>query len=157
MTDTRKVLVFDMDGTIADFYGVDGWLDAILARDTKPYATAKPLVDMDVLITLLLALKAFGWTIAITSWLAKSSTAEYDAKVARAKTEWLARYGFPYDILNIVPYGTDKSSVTEKLGVVQILFDDEEPNLKAWRNGSAVNAKTDIIKFLLMLYETEMI
>ena len=156
MKDT-KVLVFDMDGTIADFYGVDGWLEAIYARDTKPYAQAKPLVDMDVLTTLLDALKAMGWTIAVTSWLAKVTTDEYDARVRQAKIEWLQRYGFPVDVLNIVPYGTDKSEVTAKLGGVQILFDDEEPNLKAWRNGSAVNAKNDIIRFLLMLYEMEML
>lgn len=156
MKDT-KVLVFDMDGTIADFYGVDGWFESILAQDVKPYAQAKPLVDMDVLNTVLEALKGFGWVIAVTSWLAKTSTNEYDARVKEAKIDWLTRYGFPVDVLNIVPYGTDKSSVTADLGGVQILFDDEEPNLKAWRNGSAVNAKTDIIKFLLMLYNMEMV
>ena len=153
----NKTLVFDMDGTIADFYGVQGWLESILAEDVKPYATAKPIYDMDVLNTILDALKGFGWRIAVTSWLAKSTTDEYDRKVTKAKLAWLAENGFPYDIVNIVPYGTDKSSVTAKLGGVQILFDDEEQNLKAWRNGSAVNAKNDIIKFLLTLYETEMI
>lgn len=151
----NKILVFDMDGTIADFYGVDGWLESILAKDIKPYATAEPLYDMDVLTTILDALKTLGWKIAITSWLAKTSTKEYDEKVKEAKIAWLERYDFPYDILNIVPYGTDKSRVTEGLGGIQILFDDEEPNLKAWRNGSAVNANNDIIKFLLTLYEAE--
>lgn len=150
-----KMLVFDMDGTIADFYGVDGWLDSILARDTRPYREAKPIYDMDVLNAVLDALKNLGWTIAVTSWLAKNSTKEYDEAVKTVKTEWLKRMGFPYDILNIVKYGMDKSTVTENLGGVQILFDDEDNNLKAWRNGSAVNAKNDIIKFLLTLYEAE--
>ena len=76
-----KMLVFDMDGTIADFYGVDGWLDAILARDTKPYRDAKPIYDMDVLNTVLEALKDLGWTVAVTSWLAKNSTEKYDKAV----------------------------------------------------------------------------
>ena len=67
----NKTLVFDMDGTIADFYNVQGWLESILAEDVKPYATAKPIYDMDVLNTILDALKGFGWRIAVTSWLAK--------------------------------------------------------------------------------------
>jgi hypothetical protein len=33
----NKTLVFDMDGTIADFYGVTGWLDYLKAEDTTPY------------------------------------------------------------------------------------------------------------------------
>ena len=31
----NKVLVFDMDGTIADFYGVDGWLDCLMDEEQK--------------------------------------------------------------------------------------------------------------------------
>ena len=37
---------FDMDGTIADLYGVDGWLDNLINEDTRPYDIAKPLVNM---------------------------------------------------------------------------------------------------------------
>ena len=65
--DMNKTLVFDMDGTIADFYGVQGWLESILAEDVKPYATAKPIYDMDVLSTILDGLKGFGWRVAVTS------------------------------------------------------------------------------------------
>ena len=33
----NRTIVFDMDGTIADFYGVDGWLDYLKAENTTPY------------------------------------------------------------------------------------------------------------------------
>ena len=37
---------FDMDGTIANLYGVDGWLSALNAFDPSPYEIAKPLVNL---------------------------------------------------------------------------------------------------------------
>ena len=33
-----KKIYFDMDGTIADFYGVDGWLADLEAHNVRPYA-----------------------------------------------------------------------------------------------------------------------
>ena len=150
-----KMLVFDMDGTIADLYGVEGWLDDLIAKNERPYAEAKPIYDMDTMAFVLEVLKSAGWTIAVTSWLAKNSDNEYDEKVKVVKKEWLDRFGFPYDILNIVPYGTDKSSVTETYGGYQILIDDEEKNLNDWRNGLTINAKRDILKMLLNMIDRE--
>ena len=37
-----KAINFDMDGTLADFYGVDGWLEYLVNKNAYPYATAKP-------------------------------------------------------------------------------------------------------------------
>ena len=151
----EKMLVFDMDGTIADLYGVDGWLDDLIAKNERPYAEARPLYDMDTLTFALDVLKSLGWKIAVTSWLAKNSTDEYDNKVRKVKKAWLDRFGFPYDILNIVPYGTDKSSVTARYGGCQILLDDEEKNLKDWKNGLTIDAKRDILKMLFEMIDRE--
>ena len=35
-----KEIVFDMDGTIADLYGVENWLPKLRAYDPTPYQTA---------------------------------------------------------------------------------------------------------------------
>ena len=70
-----KAIYFDMDGTIADLYGVDSWLDYLIAEQTKPYREAKPLVNMRQLAKVLNTLKAQGWEIVIISWLAKSGSA----------------------------------------------------------------------------------
>ena len=40
----EKAIYFDMDGTIADLYGVDGWLDDLMNESTRPYAAAAPLL-----------------------------------------------------------------------------------------------------------------
>ena len=88
MTDTR-IINFDMDGTIADLYGVENWLDDLTNSNPRPYATAKPLVNMRVLARLLNKLIDEGYKVNIISWLAKNSNAEYDKKVTKAKKAWL--------------------------------------------------------------------
>ena len=56
----NKVIVFDMDGTIADLYGVDGWLKDLRAENPRPYEVAKPLYDMNISHIFLLFLKVWG-------------------------------------------------------------------------------------------------
>ena len=143
-----KTLVFDMDGTLADTYGVDGWLKMLRAEDPTPYIKAKPLYDMVLLTAILWVLKNDGWRIAITSWLSKGSTPEYDAEVRQAKIDWLRRYDFPYDEIHLVKYGTTKANCTRKLGGFQILIDDNENVRKGWTLGDAIDANQNIIPFL---------
>jgi hypothetical protein len=142
---TNKVLVFDMDGTIADFYGVEGWLDYLKAEDTKPYEVARPLYDMDYLYLLLLMLKTDGWKIVVTTWLAKDGTKEYNDRTRKAKLDWLAKYNFPYDEIHLVKYGTTKANCTRKIGGYQVLVDDNERVRNGWTLGATINANKNII------------
>jgi hypothetical protein len=143
-----KTLVFDMDGTIADLYGVKGWLKMLRAEDPTPYEKAKPMYDMTLLTAILWVLKNDGWRIAITSWLAKDSTPVYDAKVRQAKKSWLDRYDFPYDEIHLVKYGTTKANCTRKHGGIQILVDDNEKVRSGWHLGDTINANENIIPIL---------
>lgn len=124
-----KAIYFDMDGTIANLYGVDGWLDCIINEYTKPYREAKPLVNMRQLGKELNRLKQNGYTIGIISWLAKGATNEYNKRVTQAKRNWLARHlsATQFDEVHIVEYGTPKQTLGNG-----ILFDDEEPNRMNW-------------------------
>ena len=143
-----KTLVFDMDGTIADLYAVADWLENIIAENVRPYAIAEPIYNMNKLVNVINRLKENGWRVAIVSWTSKHGSKEYNKAVRKVKKEWLDRYNFPYDELHVIKYGTPKSYCMKKTGGFQILFDDEEPNRKAWRNGSTVNANEDIYKIL---------
>ena len=143
-----KTLVFDMDGTIADLYAVSDWLENIIAENVRPYAIAEPIYNMNQLVNVINRLKENGWRVAIVSWTSKHGSKEYNKAVRKVKKEWLDRYNFPYDELHVIKYGTPKSYCMKKTGGFQILFDDEEPNRKAWRNGSTVNANEDIYKIL---------
>ena len=90
----KKVIVFDMDGTIADLYGVTNWLADLRSFNPRPYAEALPLCDMAKLKEVLDQLKSLGWIIVVTSWLSKESTKEYDEMVRQAKRDWLCKYNF---------------------------------------------------------------
>lgn len=147
----RKILVFDMDGTIADLYGVENWLEDLRAYNPRPYRVAKPIYDMGLLNGLLELLKAEGWTVVVTSWLSKESTRAYDKEVRKAKLEWLNRYGFPYDEVHLVKYGTTKANCTRKLGGYQVLIDDNAEVRKGWTLGKVIDANKDIIVDLACL------
>ena len=127
-----KTIFFDMDGTIADLYGVENWLKYLLISDSFPYEIAKPLIRLSALARILHRLQDEGYRVGIISWLSKNSTPEYDEKVTKAKKNWLKTHlpSVKFDEINIVPYGTakEKFAKTEK----DILFDDEEKNRQNW-------------------------
>ena len=147
----NKTLVFDMDGTIADLYKVENWLEDLRSFNPRPYIVAEPMYDMDLLNALLNELKNNGWKIVVTSWLSKETTRAYDKEVRKAKREWLEKYNFPVDEIHLVKYGTTKANCTRKLGGYQILVDDNEQVRKGWNLGSTINANNDIITELAML------
>jgi hypothetical protein len=155
MKENTKVLVFDMDGTIADLYGVQGWLEDLRMENPRPYQIAKPMYDMDILNTVLGMLKAQGWKIVVTTWLAKESTEYYKKLVRYAKIEWLDVQEFPYDEIHLVAYGTTKANCTRKLGGYQVLVDDNEQIRKGWTLGDTIDANENIIEKLVDLLLTE--
>lgn len=144
----------DMDGTFADLYGVDNWLEYLVALDTTPYEVAKPLYDMVDLLEVLMELKVIGYNIGIISWLSKNPDVEYGKKVAYAKKEWLSKYGMDLilDKILITPYGKRKADTCSKYGY-GVLVDDEEPNRNEWYLGDTINANKNIIKELKKLLD----
>ena len=151
----KRTLVFDMDGTIANFYGVNGWLEDIRSGNPRPYIVAEPMYDMETLKEILNLLKSQGWTIAITSWLAKGSDKAFDELTRIAKREWLAKYEFPFDEIHLVKYGTTKANCTRKNGGYQILIDDNADVRKGWHLGDTINANENIIEKLVDLLLTQ--
>lgn len=130
------IIYFDMDGTIADLYGVDGWLADLEARRTRPYDEAKVMHNMSALARAIHKAQENGIQVGIISWLSKTATAEYNEAVTIAKRKWLQKHlkSVQFDEIHIVPYGTPKSTVATAMG---ILFDDEERNRLEWNRGEA--------------------
>lgn len=146
-----KTLVFDMDGTIANLYGVANWLEDLCNENTRPYVEAEPIYNMTILTRLLNTLKGYGYTIVVTTWLAKNGTKTYNNEVRKAKVDWLNRYNFPVDEIHMVKYGTTKANCTRKREGEQILFDDNEKVRKGWTLGETVNAEYNILDKLYEL------
>lgn len=140
-------IFFDMDGTIADLYGVENWLDYLIASNALPYEIAKPLIRLNALARILNRLQKQGYKVGVISWLAKNSNTDYDEKVTRAKKEWLKKHlaSVNFDEIHIVKYGTPKQTFAKTEN--DILFDDEEKNRNDW-TGKAfdVNEIIEILK-----------
>lgn len=141
-----RSIYFDMDGTIADLYAVDNWLQKLLAHDPTPYINATPLLRLSALARILNRLQRNGYKIGIVSWLSKANNAEYNEAVTAAKIKWINRHlpSVNFDEIKIVPYGTPKSEVVNDPS--GILFDDEENNRIEWR-GTAFDVN-NIIEIL---------
>ena len=151
MINAKKAIVFDLDGTLVDLYSVPEWLEKLRSYDASPYSVAKPLYDAEELIPLITKLKDRGFRIIITSWLSKESTPEYDAATRKAKRDWLAKYGFPYDEIHLVKYGTPKVKCTRGKADFQILVDDNAEVRSAWTLGDTIDATKDILVELAKL------
>ena len=128
----RITINFDMDGTIADLYGVENWLDYLIAENPFPYENACPLLRLSALARRLNALQKQGYELAIISWLSKNGSDTYNAIVTEAKKEWLKKHlpSVAWDKIIIVPYGTPKENYCNS--PFDVLFDDEERNRTNW-------------------------
>lgn len=124
-----KEFWFDMDGTIADLYGVPEWLMLLREESPLPYVVARPLVNMSRLARALHKAQRNGYTVNIISWTAKNGSTEYNKAVEKAKKEWLAKHlpSVSWDRIVIVDYGTAKSSIGRG-----VLFDDNDEIKEDW-------------------------
>lgn len=153
-------VVFDLDGTITDLYSVPGWLPMLQNKNAAPYMIAKPIGDAHAINARIAALKAFGVSVEVVSWLAKNNTDKaYDAAVRRAKKAWLRKHFPAIEIKNvhIVKHGTNKWSVAHNKSA--ILLDDELNNCRTWNKhtnrGKAIHVTStqDVINTLDSLLE----
>lgn len=141
-----KAIFFDMDGTIADLYGIEGWLSDLRAERVRPYAEARPLINLSALARILNRLTARGFSINVISWTSPGGSDEYNEEVAETKRKWLAQHlpSVSFDRIEIVPYGTPKQTLGRG-----ILFDDDENNRAAW--GEGAYDETEIFNILKSL------
>ena len=125
-------ICFDMDGTIANLYGVEGWLENLIAEDVRPYREAKVLLNMNSLARKLNKLQKQGHEIVVISWLSKCGSENYNQAVTQVKKDWLKKHlsAVKFNEINIVKYGTKKAQFAKSEN--DILFDDEKPNRDGW-------------------------
>ena len=134
------IINFDMDGTIADLYGVRDWLPKLRAYDPSPYAEAVPLVRLAQLAYYINRAQELGHEVNILSWLSKDPDPAYQRAVTATKLSWLKAHlpSVTFNNIYIIPYGVPKTKYASG-----ILFDDELPNRVAWNAASALNHAYD--------------
>lgn len=136
---TIQAVYFDLDGTLADLYGVQDWEHKLRSSNPTPYKFASPLVDMAYLNDILEQLAACGVVIGVISWLAMNSTKEYDKQVRKEKKQWLAQFMPTVTECHFVKYGTPKHSVC-KVKNGAILVDDNAEVRAKWNRGDTIDA-----------------
>lgn len=146
-----KAIYFDMDGTIADLYGYENWLEMLRAEKTTPYEECGVLVNLKELREVLNEFIAAGITIGIISWGAMGGSKEYCKRTRKAKKDWCDYY-FPdvFTEFHVVKYGTPKHYVRKIKD--SILVDDNDGVREKWK-GETIDAKKDIIAILRVLLE----
>lgn len=135
----EKKIFFDMDGTIADLYGVDNWVDYLRAFDPMPYAVARPLVNPAELASTLFLARCLGWEVNIISWLSLDNNKQFNKRTRDAKREWLKKnIPFVFDYIHLIKYGSPKHYIGKG-----ILIDDNDKVIAGWRKsgGIAIDAK----------------
>lgn len=150
-----KMVCFDMDGTVADLYGVNGWLEMLREENARPYEIAKPMWNMNELNEVLGELQKQGVEIRIITWLAKDSNENYKRATRQAKLTWLENQKFVFDKFHGIAYGTTKANAIRKyleLGEQAILIDDNAKVREGWTLGETINPTTqNIIEMLKAL------
>lgn len=133
-TAPEKVIVLDMDGTLADLYSDPEWLEKLRAENPAPYAEAAAMWNMTELARTLEEMQVNGWRVVIVSWLSKEASPKYAMAIRRAKREWLADWQVPWDEAHFVRYGTPKNTVVKNLPAGSWLVDDDAKVRAEWES-----------------------
>lgn len=117
----KKIKVYlDMDGTIADLYNEENWLEKLQKEDKKVFLNAKPMITEK-------KLKKFfpsdRYELTILSMTPKNASKKYIANVIDQKNQWLDKY-FPSITKRIYKnYSNNKNLKNSKNA---ILIDDNK-------------------------------
>lgn len=128
-----KKIFFDMDGTIADLYGTENWLDKLLNEEKGLFENLPVMHNKQELEKTFNKLAKKGYELEIITWTPKNATNKYINTVTREKINWVQK-NFPM-IKNIhcLAYGTPKQKAPITKAKEMILVDDNEEILEKWK------------------------
>ena len=138
---------FDMDGTIADLYKVEGWLPKLRSNNWSVYSECTPRHNYQRINAAIEALTANGWQVGVITWASKGIGWGKDLdKIAEVKFNWLCKF-FPAladGKFACIPYGYSKADFLEEMGdgyTVSYLVDDNKEVRQEWRSHSCEYVK----------------
>lgn len=127
-----KKLFFDMDGTVADLYGREGWLESLQLEESGMFLNLKPLFNPRTFSTICQKLISQGWSIGIITWLPLNASIQYMEVVAKEKWLWAMRF-MPYiSEFHTLPYGTPKQYASFQKAQQMVLVDDNYEVCEMW-------------------------
>ena len=118
---TKKINVYlDMDGTIADLYGQENWLEMLINEQDGAFINCEPLTNEETLFNLF---PADRYEVKVLSMTPKNATKEYCERVIAEKNAWLDKFFPNITKRHYLPYGNNKNLKNAKNA---ILIDDNE-------------------------------
>lgn len=153
-----KSIWFDMDGTIAELYKVEGWLVSLREGDWNVYAECEPRTHAERIRSAVEALVAHGWQVGVITWASKGIDWGKDLDAIRdVKFNWLCE-NFP-EIADgrfaCIPYGYSKAQFLEEMGdnySLAYLVDDNREVRAEWRSHGerfkTINASRSFVREL---------
>ena len=150
-----KTVIFDMDGTIADLYNEENWLDSLLAEKRGLFRNLKVMHDKNKLTRTLENLIDLGFEIEIVTWTPKNVSQNYIEIVAQEKIEWVQEHFPMIKKVHCLDYGTPKQKANYKKSKLEILVDDNVEVVNTWvtpKRRKAIVANENLITNLQSLF-----
>lgn len=151
-----KRIYFDMDGTIADLYGRDGWLDSLINEEAGLFQELKPMYPAWQFREICDRLQREGWELGVITWTPMNATREYEEQVAREKIYWLQNYAPFIKDITCQPYGQPKQYAIRQRATRMILVDDNHEVRQMWEkvpHRETIDATKNIIDELEKLLD----
>lgn len=127
----RRVVYLDMDGTIYNLYGIDGWLRGLRSEESGVFSHDERLITEEDLFRYF---PPNRYEIRVLSMTPKGASKKYCAQVIAEKDAWLDHY-FPSLTKRIYrAYGNNKNLAHSE---DKILVDDSEAIRSTFR-GTAI-------------------
>ena len=149
-----KAIYFDLDGTVADLYNTDGWLES-LESESPVFAELKPLIDMQELQEVATKLFMKGYKFGVITHLPMNCTPHYARESEEEKRIWCRKYLPFIQEFHAQAYGLDKFLAVPFASDDMLLIDDNSLVRTKWMRHHGCNAidptKVDIIKYLKSL------
>ena len=155
---TMKKIYFDMDGTVADLYGSDNWLDNLRNERNGVFNNLFPLVDMDELAIICHQLMNNGYSFGIITWLPMGASYEYERVCEQEKREWANEFMPWVSEFYAQSYGVPKQYAPIKRAQNMVLIDDNTEVRAMWnteKQRTSIDATKNIIEELKKLLDND--
>ena len=151
-----KKIYVDMDGTVANLYGEENWLDNLQNERKGSFINLQPLVDMIELSRVCYKLMEQGYRFGVITWLPMNTSREFERVCEREKKLWVDTLMPWVSEFYVQTYGEPKQNAPIHKAARMILVDDNAEVRAKWdtvKQRISIDATKNIIKELEKLLE----
>ena len=126
----KSHIIFDLDGTLYNLYGIDNWLKKVESGDPSVFTEGETLVNTEALNKKIEVFKKMGCTFSVVTWLPMGATDKYKKECYSRKMNWCRENLPTISEVNIIDYGIGKHLYRKKDKFNYLIDDNLEINDK---------------------------